>query len=75
MDGLYYNNGAMVRRVKETHMYRITGWPPEGGRETIYLQEWEEVQMLVAWLEEDMYRAIRVVNMETLSEPISWSAS
>ena len=45
-------------------MYAIQGWT-DGKRETVYLETWDEVLSIVACLEEGMYDAVLVSNMET----------
>ncbi len=45
-------------------MYRVTGWGG-GDSETVYLETWEDVLMLVDFVQEDQYRSLLVVNWHT----------
>ena len=45
-------------------MYAVQGWFDDG-RETVYVDTWEEVLQIISLLEEDMYSAFMVTNMET----------
>lgn len=45
-------------------MYAIQGWA-DGQRETVYFDTWEEVLSCVGVLEEGMYDALLVTNMDS----------
>jgi len=43
-------------------MYKVTGWTGEGHAEQVFLETWEDVLMLIGFLQEEMYRSLLVVN-------------